>query len=89
MLFNSFEFLFGLLPVSVAVYHFLLRRNFGLAKASLLIASLLFYAWWNFPYLALMLGSIAGNYISAGISIVRRNIVAATTDWSPASPSIY
>ncbi len=65
MLFNSFEFLFGLLPASVLVYHLLLRSSFAWANASLLLASLIFYAWWNPAYLALMLASIAGNYAVA------------------------
>jgi alginate O-acetyltransferase complex protein AlgI len=63
MLFNSFEFLLVFLPITVVLYRIVITRDHNAANFILLIASLVFYAWWNYPYLVLMLGSIAGNYL--------------------------
>jgi alginate O-acetyltransferase complex protein AlgI len=63
MLFNSYEFLFVFLPVVTALFFLLHHQGLATtAKASLLIASWFFYAWWNPVYLPLLLGSIAVNY---------------------------
>ncbi|MDN2696808.1 MBOAT family protein [Janthinobacterium sp. SUN073] len=67
MLFNSFAFLFGYLPIVLAGY-FLLDRltssaSWRLAPALwLALASLFFYAWWDVRYLPLLLASICVNY---------------------------
>ena len=63
MLFNSYEFMFLFLPVSLAVYFLLnrLRLTIG-ANSWLLFVSLFFYSWWNVRYLPLILGSILFNY---------------------------
>jgi len=62
MLFNSFEFLLAFLPITVLLYRILIARHHTAANAILLFASLVFYAWWNPPYVLVMLGSIVGNY---------------------------
>lgn len=62
MLFNSPVFLFAFLPLVSAGWALLLRwRRADLAKAWLVVASLVFYAWWNPLYLPLLLGSIWFN----------------------------
>lgn len=64
MLFNSYEFIFVFMPVTVIVY-FLLNR-FRLVFASklwLALSSLFFYCWWDVRYLPLLLGSIAFNFL--------------------------
>ena len=68
MLFNSFEFIFLLLPLSLAVYYLLnrLRLTVG-ANSWLLLVSLFFYSWWNVTYLPLILGSILFNYTVGGL----------------------
>lgn len=72
MLFNSFEFIFIFLPITLIVYFTLARlRYFKLATTSLIIASLTFYAQWNVLYLPLLLASIMFNYIVG--SILERN----------------
>ncbi|MGH8458616.1 MAG: MBOAT family protein, partial [Nevskiales bacterium] len=72
MLFNSYEFIFLYLPVTLAVF-FLIggtgRRE--LAIAWMALASLFFYAWWNPVYLGLILLSILFNY-SVGVAITRQ-----------------
>lgn len=63
MLFNSFEFLFYFLPVTLLGFFVLLDK----AKATwsimwLVVCSLFFYGWWNPAYLVLMLFSIVFNF---------------------------
>ncbi len=69
MLFNSVQFVFLFLPVSLAGY-FVIARLLG-KRASLwwlVICSLLFYGYWKLQYLPLLVGSIAANFvISRGI----------------------
>ena len=57
MLFNSHEFLFVFLPITLL--GFFLCRHFHLprtAMAWLVLASLVFYAWWNPIYVCLLIG---------------------------------
>jgi len=64
MLFHSLEFLVGFLP-TVLLGFFLLGRfetTRPLAPLWLALASLFFYAWWNPPFVLLLLASIAVNY---------------------------
>ncbi|MGB3724627.1 MAG: MBOAT family protein [Glaciecola sp.] len=63
MLFNSIEFLFVFLPISMLVYY-LSQRLVGaqLAVASLVVCSLIFYAWWNPSFVLLIIASIFINF---------------------------
>jgi alginate O-acetyltransferase complex protein AlgI len=72
MLFNSYPFIFLFLPVALAGY-FLLGRFGNLAAVIwLALASLAFYAVSNWPFVALLLASIAFNYLIGWLLIVRR-----------------
>ena len=62
MLFNSYEFLFGFLPLTLLLYFFAGRRSALAAIALLAAASLFFYGWWNPRYLLLLGGSVCFNY---------------------------
>lgn len=66
MLFNSPVFILGFLPVTLLL--FLLSRHAGGRRAMwlLLVASLVFYGWWDWRFLPLLLGSIGGNHLLAG-----------------------
>ena len=68
MLFNSPEFLFLFLPITLGM--FTLLRDAKLALLWLSIASLFFYGYWNPSYLLLLGASIAVNYL-LGIAIQR------------------
>ena len=71
MLFNSFEFIFFFLPVTLAVFFLLKHYHLSqMAIAWLVGVSLFFYAWWNPVYLGLLIASILFNY-SFGAAIVR------------------
>lgn len=70
MLFNSFEFIFLFLPLTLLVYFVLLRRRLTIAaKSWLLFASLFFYSWWDVRYLPLILISIFFNYTIGGMMV--------------------
>lgn len=70
LLFNSYEFLFLFLPLSLAGFFVLGRRSHGLAMSWLVAASLFFYGWWYPPYLALLLSSVVFNF-GGGLAISR------------------
>src|SRR4029077_10530221 len=73
MLFNSPIFLFGFLPVTVALY--LVVRHLAGPRAVLgllLGASIVFYGWWNPAYVPLLLGLALFNFVVArGITACR------------------
>jgi alginate O-acetyltransferase complex protein AlgI len=63
MLFNSFEFIFLFLPITLSIFFIIGRKNkHGLAVAWLVLCSLFFYGWWNPAYLILIIFSILFNY---------------------------
>lgn len=63
MLFNSPQFIFLFLPVTLGLFYTLaLHSNFRAALASLVLCSLFFYGVWNPPYLILLLISIGINF---------------------------
>ncbi|HLO25152.1 MAG TPA: MBOAT family O-acyltransferase [Geobacteraceae bacterium] len=63
MLFNSYEFIFFFLPLTLAVYFILNKKRLTIgSNAWLLFASLIFYCWWNPVYLPVILVSILFNY---------------------------
>ena len=63
MLFNSPQYLFLFLPLTLLVYWFLTTRSWAYAsKWCIIFASLLFYAWSAPHYLLVLAGSILVNY---------------------------
>ena len=62
MLFNSVEFIFVFLPLAVAVHFLLARWSTDAAIIGTTLSSLLFYAWWNPPYVLLPVLSIVANF---------------------------
>lgn len=74
MLFNSPEFIFGFLPITLLGFFWIGRTgHVRLAVAWLVAASLFYYAWWNPPYLALLLASVCVNFLLGGrVSRFRR-----------------
>src|SRR2546430_9902675 len=74
MLFNSPIFLFVFLPATVAAY-IVVRQVAGprAVLALLLVASIIFYAWWNPLYVPLLLGLAVFNFLVArGITAFRQ-----------------
>ncbi|MFZ4763604.1 MAG: hypothetical protein ACOYMN_01520 [Roseimicrobium sp.] len=63
MVFSSFQFVLAFLPVTVV--GFMLLQRYGFVRTSsywLIAASLFFYAWWDYRYLLIPLGSVVFNY---------------------------
>ncbi len=70
MLFNSYEFIFLFLPITLIVFYFLNRVRLTIgANAWLLFASLFFYGWWDIKYIPLILGSVLFNYTIGSLMI--------------------
>lgn len=68
MLFNSFEFIFLFLPITLLIYFQIGKRGYyKIAIAWLVVASLFFYGWWNPSYLGLLSFSILFNYFVGSI----------------------
>ena len=62
MLFNSYAFLFGFLPVVLVGFYLTAAVSRTGAAAWLGLASLFFYGWWSWAALPLLIGSIVVNY---------------------------
>ena len=69
MLFNSYEFIFFFMPITLFVFFLIgVRGHHRIAIAWLVGTSLFFYAWWNPAYLGLIFGSMLFNY-SIGVAL--------------------
>lgn len=67
MLFNSFEF-FIFLPIVFVLYWFVLNKNLSIQNILLLVASYVFYGWWDVRFLSLiMLSTILDYYVGLRI----------------------
>ena len=65
MLFNSYEFIFLFLPVTLVGFFLLGRGSRTLALGWLILASLFFYAWWRPINVPIIAPSIAVNFALA------------------------
>jgi D-alanyl-lipoteichoic acid acyltransferase DltB (MBOAT superfamily) len=71
MLFNSFEFLF-FLPIVFVLYWFVFR-SLKLQNLFIVVASYIFYGWWNKTFLLLIAFTTLCSYLSGvGIEYVRK-----------------
>src|SRR5215831_11947396 len=82
VLFNSYVFIFGFLPIVLAGYAWLRRKPNVLWPITWLVAaSLFYYAWWRPVFLLLLLFSVAVNYalgrliLDGGLARERARIV--------------
>ena len=64
MLFNSYEFIFLLLPVVLAGYYLLLPRRWR--HGWLALTSYVFYGWWDYRFCGLLLLTTTIDYIAGG-----------------------
>lgn len=62
MLFNSLDFAI-FLPVVFFLYWFVVNKNIGKQNTLLLIASYVFYGWWDWRFLSLILFSTIVDYV--------------------------
>ena len=78
MLFSSPEFIFVFLPVAVILHFTLARVSINAAVVGTTLSSLIFYAWWNPPFVVLPIISIVVNFYLA-YHIVRSERSTAKT----------
>jgi D-alanyl-lipoteichoic acid acyltransferase DltB (MBOAT superfamily) len=62
MLFNSIEFAI-FLPIVFVLYWFVTQRNLKLQNALILVASYIFYGWWDWRFLSLIAFSSIVDYL--------------------------
>src|SRR5260221_10865531 len=65
MLFNSYEFILLFLPLTLGGFFLLGRRSRSLALGWIVLASLVFYAWWRPINVLIIAPSILVNYVLA------------------------
>jgi alginate O-acetyltransferase complex protein AlgI len=65
MLFNSTEFIFAFLPVTLAAFFLFGAVSRTWALGWLVVASVFFYAWWNPINVLIIAPSLAANYLFA------------------------
>jgi alginate O-acetyltransferase complex protein AlgI len=65
LLFNSIVFIFGFLPVALIGFYVTARAGRQVAGVWLIVASLVFYGWWNPAAVFLLLASVGSNYAIA------------------------
>ncbi|MCB0745807.1 MAG: MBOAT family protein, partial [Ignavibacteriae bacterium] len=71
MFFNSIDFAI-FLPVVFILYWFVCNKNLKLQNTLIVIASYVFYGWWDWRFLSLILFSTLVDYI-VGISLSKYN----------------
>ena len=63
MLFNSYEFIFCFLPITLIIYYALTKKaSYKASKYFLILASVAFYSYWDIRNLSILLVSIAVNF---------------------------
>jgi alginate O-acetyltransferase complex protein AlgI len=65
MLFNSYQFIFAYLPVTLGLFYLLGRHSRHAGLGLIILASLVFYAWWRPLNVAIILPSILINFALA------------------------
>lgn len=83
MLFNSIEFIFVFLPLTIALFFigYRLWHREG-ALWVIVIASLAFYGWWEITILPLLICSILGNFGLATVMLNKRRDKGALAGWT-------
>ena len=75
MLFNSAEFIFLFLPITLLGFFLLARVAQIYATSWLFAASLFFYGWWDWKYLGLLLASITFHFfVGMGLSRLEKPV---------------
>ncbi len=69
MLFNSYPFVFGFLPLTFATFFLFARWKKQAAMVCLAVASVAFYAWWSVKYVPLLLFSVFFNFVIARLVV--------------------
>ena len=70
MLFNSYEFIFIFLPITLFGYFLISKKSITFSNVWLAAASFFFYGYWDIRFVPILAGSILWNFLS-GIIIDR------------------
>ncbi|PKQ46731.1 MBOAT family O-acyltransferase [Confluentibacter flavum] len=70
MLFNSIDFAI-FLPIVFVLYWFVVNKNLKLQNFLIVVASYVFYAWWDWRFLSLIMFSTLVDYL-VGISLAKQ-----------------
>ena len=70
MLFNSIDFAI-FLPIVFILYWFVTNKNLKLQNFLIVVASYLFYGWWDWRFLSLILFSTIVDY-SVGLGLLKQ-----------------
>ena len=62
MLFNSLDFAI-FLPIVLILYWFVIQKNLKLQNALIVVASYIFYGWWDWRFLSLIIFSTVVDYL--------------------------
>ena len=62
MLFNSLDFAF-FLPIVFFLYWFVAHKNLKLQNLLIVVASYIFYSWWDWRFLSLIIFSTIVDYL--------------------------
>ncbi len=87
MLFNSYIFIFGFLPVVWLGFYQIGKSSHAMAALWLAAASLFFYGWWDVRYVGLLLASITFNYAAVYLIGRKVNQPVSPSARQPVSPS--
>ena len=79
MLFNSIEF-FIYLPIIFILYWFIVHKNLNLQNGLVLVASYVFYGWWDYRFLSLIAISTVIDYY-VGLSIYHAKNKSVKKKW--------
>lgn len=79
MLFNSYEFLFFLLPLVLAGYYLLLPKRGR--HGWLALCSYVFYGWWDYRFCGLLLLTTTIDYIVGGRIAAAANPAEKGAGW--------
>ena len=79
MLFNSLEF-FIFLPIVFIIYWFIVHKNLNFQNGLVLVASYVFYGWWDYRFLSLIAISTVIDYY-VGLSIFHAENKSIKKKW--------
>ena len=65
MLFPTFTFILGFLPVTAIIYFLLAKKSILISRIWLIAASVVFYSWFNWSYGLILAGSVLFNWFFA------------------------
>jgi D-alanyl-lipoteichoic acid acyltransferase DltB (MBOAT superfamily) len=78
MLFNSIDFII-FLPIVFALYWFVINKNLKLQNLLIVIASFVFYGWWDWRFLFLIIFSTIVDYTIGRLLFIEKNQIKRKT----------